>query len=126
MPTSTVWVEPEVFLTHGNVTVYHTYKDDDIAQGTDKYSYTTNRASDDEHFDVRHLKVPSVSLLEKHPPYLAADCNPAFATATDELKAEWKRQWADWHKDACAEEQPILVIIMDGIVVGLLAASTEE
>ena len=31
MPYKTVWVEPEVFLEHNGVTVYHTYLDDDIA-----------------------------------------------------------------------------------------------
>lgn len=28
------WIDPEVFLTHGDVTIYHVYKDDEIAQGS--------------------------------------------------------------------------------------------
>ena len=33
MPYKTIWVEPEVFLEHNGVTVYRTYRDDDIDQG---------------------------------------------------------------------------------------------
>lgn len=37
------WIDPEVFLTHGDVTIYHVYKDDEIAQGQREYWYTTDR-----------------------------------------------------------------------------------
>ncbi|ENZ77735.1 MULTISPECIES: hypothetical protein [Ralstonia] len=126
MPTSTVWVEPQVFLTYRDVTVYHAYEADDIAQGACKYSYTTNNTTDEEHFDVRYLEVPGVALLEKHPPFLAADCNPEFATATDEQKAEWQRQWADWRKEGGGEDQAIITIIKEGIDLGLITAPVVE
>ena len=33
MPTQTVWIDPELFLEHQGVRVFHTYKDDDYDQG---------------------------------------------------------------------------------------------
>ena len=33
MPYETQWVDPEVFLKHSGVKVYHLYKDDDAGQG---------------------------------------------------------------------------------------------
>ncbi|MBA9846557.1 hypothetical protein DEE93_16540 [Ralstonia pickettii] len=122
MPTSTAWVEPEVFLTHGNVTVYHTYRDDDVAQGTQTFWYTTSSTSDDEHFDVRDVQVPSAALLKNRPPFLAADCNPAFATATNEQKAEWQRQWTEWNMEGGGQDQAIMAILKEGIDLGLISA----
>ena len=126
MPTSTVWVKPLVFLTHRDVTVYHAYEDDDFDQGACRYSYTTHSTTDEEHFDVRYLEVPSVALLENHPPFLAADCNPAFATATDAQKAEWQQQWQEWRKEGRAEDQAIVAIIKEGIDLGLISPPEVE
>lgn len=41
------WIDPEVFLTHGDVTIYHVYKDDEIAQGRREYWYTTDLSGGD-------------------------------------------------------------------------------
>lgn len=40
MPYETVWTDPEVYVTHKGVTVYHLYKNDDIEQGARTYSFT--------------------------------------------------------------------------------------
>ena len=60
MPYRTEWVDPEVFLTYGDVTVYHTYKHDDVEQGRMTYWYTTDEDGSIEGylegtFDVRNL-----------------------------------------------------------------------
>lgn len=55
------WVEPEVFMTHGDVTIYHTYKDDLLASGIRTYWFGTEFScseteNTDDVFDVRELK----------------------------------------------------------------------
>lgn len=40
MPTDSSWIEPEVFLRHRGVIVYHTYKDDDVSRGRLDYHFT--------------------------------------------------------------------------------------
>jgi hypothetical protein len=55
MPYRTEWIEPEVFLTHKGITVYHCYNDDDFDDCL-HYWYTTS--DQDDHtcdFDVREL-----------------------------------------------------------------------
>jgi len=42
MPYKTEWVAPEVFLEYAGVTVYHTYKHDDIEQGPRGDRFVTN------------------------------------------------------------------------------------
>lgn len=126
MPTSTDWVMPDVFMTHNNVTVYRTYKDGDVGQGANTHYFTTDCYSDDHSFDVREVDVPSKELLNNHPPYLAADVNPEFATATGEQKAEWRRQWDEWHEDGGGEEQAIATIIKEAIDLGLIKAPEYE
>jgi len=51
------WVAAEKFLTHRDVTVYHVYKNDEIAQGPRTYWYGWREDSCDERdsFDVREL-----------------------------------------------------------------------
>ena len=62
------WIDPEVFLTHGDVTIYHVYKDDEIAQGRREYWYTTDLSGGDYEdpcsFDVRDL--PSFTPEKSH------------------------------------------------------------
>ncbi len=54
MPYS--WVEPEKFIEHNGVAVYHTY-DDDFASNLRFYLYTTDVCERPEfEFDVRELK----------------------------------------------------------------------
>lgn len=52
------WVEPELFLEHKGVEVYHIYKDDDAGNGPRTYWYGTSMAASDcgsDNFDVREL-----------------------------------------------------------------------
>lgn len=95
MPIQTIWVEPELFLEHGGVQVFHTYKDDDMDQGTNHYYFTLNsgcgveeRACDDEPcqhgFDVRQL--PTWHLPEP-PPFCVGE-NDTLAN-----QAAWQRYW---------------------------------
>ena len=34
------WIDPEVFIEHNGMTVYHVYKDDEISQGCREFWYT--------------------------------------------------------------------------------------
>lgn len=120
MPTKTVWVAPEEFLTHKGVTVYHTYKENDIDDCRHPYCFTTCGTSDDEFFDVWKLDVPSKDLLKAHPPYLTVS-NPEYLTATPEVKAEWTRQWTDWHNGG--EARIVAAILKEAIDLGLIPAS---
>ena len=53
------WLDPEVFMEHKGVTVYHVYKDDEISQGRRECWYTTDLCGGDCDdpcsFDVRVL-----------------------------------------------------------------------
>jgi hypothetical protein len=40
----TVWMDPELFLEHQGVRVYHTYKEDDYDQCARRYSFTLHAA----------------------------------------------------------------------------------
>lgn len=61
MPYKTEWVEPEIFLTHKGVTVWHCYKDGEYDRML-HYWFTVTKVDladydDGEHeFDVRELK----------------------------------------------------------------------
>ena len=96
MPTQTKWVAPELFLDHGSVKVFHTYKDDDLDQGPNRYWFTFNPECSVERpvcgiafcphvFDVRELAAwqPPVE-----PPYCTGENN------TPENQAAWERYWA--------------------------------
>ncbi len=119
MPTSTSWVEPEVFLTHTNVTVYRTYKDHDVSQGTNAYWFTCDSSSDDHSFDVRELNTPSSSTLNSSPPYLRSDLNPEFDSATPEQRERWASEWRDWRNGG--EEAAIRKVLQEAIDAGLLS-----
>jgi len=58
MPYSQHWIEPEQFLEHKGVRVFHSYEDDDIEQGPRKYSFILDPLGSDydDSFDVRELK----------------------------------------------------------------------
>lgn len=53
------WIDPEVFIEHNGMTVYHVYKDDEISQGRREFWYTTDLCGGDCNdpfaFDVREL-----------------------------------------------------------------------
>lgn len=64
MPYSNEWVEPEVMLAYRGVTVWYTYRDDDIDQGIFEHWFTLDpqegcETGDDLWvFDVRDLPRP--------------------------------------------------------------------
>ena len=53
------WIDPEVFIEHNGMTVYHVYKDDEISQGCREFWYTTDLCGGDCNdpfaFDVREM-----------------------------------------------------------------------
>ena len=59
MPWTEEWEEPEIFLIHEGVTIYHTYKDNSREQGRLTYWFTTNENDlvEECHFDVRDIHI---------------------------------------------------------------------
>lgn len=56
MPYEQIWVKPEKLLKHKGVTVYHTYKNDDLENGARcEYFVTDPHKGDDESWHVRDL-----------------------------------------------------------------------
>lgn len=55
MPYKEEWVDPEVFLEHHEVTVYHTYKNDDFSDRNQFWFTTEADGEGDSEFDVRKL-----------------------------------------------------------------------
>lgn len=119
MPTSTAWCDPEVFMEHNGVTVYQTYKDDDIQQGAKTYWFTCDSTSDDHSFDVRDFKTPSRGRIDACPPFLSARSNPAFESASKETQAKWREEWQQWH--ASGEKEAIRVVLAEAIDEGLIS-----
>lgn len=59
------WVEPELFIEHRGVSVYRTYKDQDIEMPK-IYWYTTDITEEREYeFDVRDLDSEKTLLIER-------------------------------------------------------------
>lgn len=92
MPYFHEWVEPTIFIEHNNIKIYHTYRNDDIEQGTANYYYTTNKyntdyknpCSDEAIFDVHDLP----NWIEPpHPPYIHSNLKEK---RSQELELEWK------------------------------------
>lgn len=88
MPFRTEWVDPEVFLEHHGVKVYHTYKNNDIDESAQQYWFSLHTqcgigecSCDTEKcrcvFDVR--KLPTW----KEPPH------PPFLTGKNDTQRNW-------------------------------------
>lgn len=117
---------PDILMTHKGVRVYFTYRDNDIEQPASDYLFTTSATDGNEgRFDVRSLDVPCKEQLDMHPPYLTAHGNPAYATATDAQRAEWKQQWHEWLNYGGGQEQAIHAVIREAIDLGLIVASPD-
>ena len=95
MPTQTVWIDPEVFLEHQGVRVFHTYKEDDYDQGAKRYWFTLNlqcgvldQLCEDQPcrhiFDVHGL---STWREPEKPPYCTG------ANDTPENRKAWEQYW---------------------------------
>ena len=115
MPYKTVWVEPEVFLEHNGVTVYHTYKDDDIEQGADRYWFTLREdgGEDEGAFDIRY--VDPLGLLRNHPPL---KCGPSWDSATPQERDAITEAWAEWYESGFDEARR--AVLRNAIDKGLL------
>lgn len=69
MPYKTRWIDPAIALEYKGITVYHTYKDDDIDNYIHPFHYTTNpKYSEDsgKKFDIRKLWAWKKYGTEKH------------------------------------------------------------
>lgn len=124
MPYHAEWVDPEVFLVHNGVTVYHTYRDDDLDQGPRTYGFTLNPCCGEEYrcdcpapgpcrnvFDVCEL---SNWIAPLHPPFLTGDQN------TPENNAAWNK-----YREDRVEEKRIEATIREAIEKGLIVAPPE-
>ena len=59
MPYSIEKVQAELFLTHKEIEIFHTYEDDEINQGINEYWYTTDEYGSESGlavFDFRDIK----------------------------------------------------------------------
>ncbi len=124
MPT--IWVAPALYLEHNGVKVFHTYVDDDVGQGVNDVFFTTDPSCDEGNkfvFDARTLAVPSVALLEQHPPYLRED-NPVYANGSPAERAQWQKDWKRWHDEGFPAA--IKAIIKEAIEMGLIEVPDPE
>lgn len=97
MPYQTVFVPPELFLTHNGVKVYHCYKNDDIEDYIHKHWYTLNAQQDNEEdkFDIREIDVPEKEQLNAHPPYIGT-VNPEWVAADQAQRQIMGKKWEEW------------------------------
>ena len=115
MPYKTVWVEPEIFLEHKGVTVYHTYRDDDFEQGARWYWFTQREdgGEDEGAFDIRD--VDPLGLLRNHPPL---KCGPDWDSATPQERDAIEEAWAEWYESGFDEARR--AVLRNAIDKGLL------
>lgn len=111
MPYTENWVDPEIFLVHNDITVYHCYKDDEMHHGPLKYTFTTkidsriDNSEDNPYvFDVKNL--PNWSPCG-HPPFLRGKGN-TFRN---------KNAWNKWHSEG-VEDKHIKRFICNAIDSG--------
>ena len=104
MPTKTTWTDPEVFLHYGNVTVYHTYRDDDVDQGVNWYHFTLIEFEDGHEFDIRDLDLPSDVMAKLNPniPFLTLS-DARYAAATPDERQAFGEAWSDWYDSGVDE-----------------------
>ena len=121
MPTSSSWVDPEVFLTHNGVTVYHAYRDDDVDQGALWYHFTLDCNSDDNSFDIRNLDVPLGPRVEPDIPYLT-NTDPRYAAVSEAERDAMRKAWDDWLKPGGGFDQTRKAILEQAIDMGLLVS----
>ena len=99
MPYKTIWVEPEVFLEHNGVTVYHTYRDDDFDQGANWYWFRLDQEENDEgKFDIRDLDTDK--LLDNPPPYRNGT---EWDSTTPQERDAIMEAWNKWYESGFDE-----------------------
>ena len=96
MPFQTVWTDPELFLEQDGVQVFHTYKNDDLDQGQQRYWYTLHRECSP--LDSRCAQEPCRHVFDVRvlstwqPPVPAPACGGG--NDTTEHHAAWEQQEA--------------------------------
>lgn len=124
MPTKQVSVKAEKFLSSKGVTVYRTYKHDDVDNGPDRYGFCLDAYdSDVGYFDVRTLDVSNKSLLSAHPPYLV-NTDPVYFAADAKTRKQYEADWAVWHDKG--EVAAIKAIIRQAINAGVITAVEDD
>ena len=115
MPYKTIWVEPEVFLEHNGVTVYHTYRDDDFDQGADWHWFTLQEdgGEDKGAFDIRD--VDPLGLLRNHLPQVGG---PGWDSATPQERDAIREAWDKWRESGFDEARR--AVLRNAIDKGLL------
>ena len=123
MPYQTQWVDPELYLRHQEVSVYHTYDDNDIDQGANTYWFTLDPKCGDDScscpasargcrfvFDVRELKT---YVEPEHPPHIN------IAKDSEEERTIKEKAWEEFHRSGI-EEKARREAIEKAIELGLL------
>lgn len=103
MPYEITWVDPEIFLEHNGVTIYCTYKYDEVSNGPYDnwftmylgYSESSGTYDKDQNrcgaFDIREL--PGYKeILKSKPPYIDT------ANDSDEVVRKKNMLWAQWRQ----------------------------
>jgi hypothetical protein len=115
MPYKTVWLEPEVFVEHKGVKVYHVYRNDDVDQGVRMFWYGLSPHCLDEWnnieekvFDVRDV----ANALGMHLPNSEDEIKDVLKAAIDRAlrgsPADCGRDFADcWEHRLSEEADPI-------------------
>ena len=116
MPYASEWVDPEVFLEHGGVTIYHLYKHDELSAGRsdDRFTVDPDNGSYDDAFDpaqprsfrIEDLPPPATRpTLEDHPEFIGHEAAAVRGVAYGEAwrahpdHAVLSRAWEVWHED---------------------------
>jgi len=86
MPYKTIVTPAHVFLTHKGVSIFHTYKHDEVESGVNMYNFVLNKFHNNkDSFDVRTL--PGWDELVPPPPLVGANDT-----------TENKLAWLAWQK----------------------------
>lgn len=105
MPYKTVYVKPKVFLRFRGVTIYHTYKDDEIDNGPSTFWFAQDH-DEGIGFDVRELET------WREPPH------PPFLCGKHDTE-ENRKAWDQYHKSG-SETTAIRKAIREAIKKGIL------
>lgn len=127
MPWLSRFVEAERVLTHKDVSVYHTYKNDDPDEGQRTYCFVLRPEDgecDEGVFDVRSLDVPSASKLFNDKPPCLPYTDPHFGASTPAEREQLEAAWRRW----TIETHPALIraVLVEAIDAGLLVAPPES
>lgn len=102
MPYKEIFVAPELFMTYKGLKVYHTYKNDNLAESRSSYTFALSKEPLQDCIDnglvfcVKDLKTDNRDMLNAHPPFLSVS-EPAFRNASPAQRAEWQKEWDVWH-----------------------------